>query len=412
MLLVILYTLLGVACVILTLLWVTGKKKLTASSNEINRLHNEVSRISQELVENQKAEELLTQQLQGTAQLVQKLPYGLLTMDATGKILFANLCSLVFMQLTESEAIGQPLNQIVRLKYGESDRLSDLLKEVVSGNKHILFDNYRLLSGKKETTVSGSLIPVNNEGKSRMIMFFYDSTLESEKEADVKTFFSTAAHDLRTPISIIKSAISLLSENEDRLSVTQKKDLFKAVGSASVQLENLINDILNVSRIEQGRLDVKQEAFDMVSLVAGLIKQYEPLAQERKLFIKHDLSVLDLPKVAGDKQRSEEILANLISNALKYTFQGGITISHRQMDMNIITSVSDTGTGIAQENQSLLFKKFQQVGEARRQTTTKSTGLGLYVSQKMARLMRADLCLEKSEPGKGSTFSLVLPIAG
>ena len=176
------------------------------------------------------------------------------------------------------------------------------------------------------------------------------------------------------------------------------------------KLVTLVNEFLNISRLDQGRLEIKTEKFDIVTLTDEVIKDLSLLAKERKLFIHHEPVDKEHRIVIGDPSKSKEVLINLISNAIKYTIQGGLTISHQATATALLTKVTDTGNGIPEEYQGILFKRFTQLDNARLQSTAKGSGLGLYISKKFALLMHGDVYLETSEPGKGSTFTFTLPV--
>jgi signal transduction histidine kinase len=147
----------------------------------------------------------------------------------------------------------------------------------------------------------------------------------------------------------------------------------------------------------------------MVTLTDEVIANLALLARERKLFVQHETDA-EKRLVAGDRAKAAEVLTNLMSNSLKYTIQGGLTITHSSSNTTLTTTITDTGPGIPKELQSLLFKRFGQVGRAREQDPTKGSGLGLYISKRLAELMRGDVQLVKSEPGMGSTFAFILPL--
>jgi PAS domain S-box-containing protein len=266
---------------------------------------------------------------------------------------------------------------------------------------------------------AGEKIPINGSiinitllsGKQNTILYFQDATSIYSEEREEKAFFSAAAHDLRTPLANIRGVIEIFSEQFTSIDKENAKLMLKGASEATMYLITLVNDLLNVLRIDQGRVDIKKEAFDIIELTKSIVEGMSFTARSKHLFLTHEVTDLGLPKVIADKTKTHEILTNLISNAIKYTPQGGVTISHELVGPILITHVRDTGTGINREHQQLLFKKFQQIGNARSQPLSKSTGLGLYISKKFALLMNGDVTLNFSEPQKGSDFILKLPIA-
>jgi len=203
--------------------------------------------------------------------------------------------------------------------------------------------------------------------------------------------------------------VSLLREKFASLSPEKIAEHLRRTDETTERLVKLVNDFLNISRIDQGRLEMKIEKFDMVTLTDEVIANLALLARERKLFVQHETDA-EKRLVAGDRAKAAEVLTNLMSNSLKYTIQGGLTITHSSSNTTLTTTITDTGPGIPKELQSLLFKRFGQVGRAREQDPTKGSGLGLYISKRLAELMRGDVQLVKSEPGMGSTFAFILPL--
>ena len=230
-----------------------------------------------------------------------------------------------------------------------------------------------------------------------------------ERIKEEEAFFSSAAHELRTPLTVIRMTAALLKDKFETLGHDKVTEYLRRMDETGEQLVKLVNDFLNISRIDQGRLVVTRESFDIIALTDEAINDLKLLAKERHLSIDHD-PACDSRTVWGDRTKAKEVLTNLLSNALKYTIQGGITVTHGVQNGMLATKVTDTGAGIPEEYQPLLFKRFQQIGEAHRQASSKSSGLGLYISKKFALLMHGNLILEKSEPNKGSTFTFTLPI--
>ncbi len=258
---------------------------------------------------------------------------------------------------------------------------------------------------------SGTVTPLKNpDGTSSIVLILRDGTQEFKDIEEEKAFFSAAAHELRSPLTTIQAVLSLVVNDFDTLQKDKAREMLKETLEYTAHLMLLVNDYLSVSRIEQGRIELKREPFDLSLLVKEVIGKSEIQAKEHKLYINHTITEL-IPKVMGDRDKTQEILTNLISNGIKYTHQGGIEVTHKIEGSFVATIVSDTGNGIAEENHRLLFRKFQQIGASRSMATTKSTGLGLYIAKKLALLMKGDLVLEKSEPGVGSSFKLLLPLA-
>lgn len=246
-----------------------------------------------------------------------------------------------------------------------------------------------------------------------VIVVMQDITEQKLVERSKDEFFSIASHELRTPLTAIKGNTSMIRDMyADKLTDPDLKQMIDDIHDGSVRLITIVNDFLNISRLEQGRMVFKKEAFDMNEFIASTMKEVMPLAEDKKLAMTYEKPSDELPLAFGDKDRLKEVLINLLSNAVKFTDTGSITIGVSQLASSLKVSVTDTGHGIPVENQNLLFRKFQQASNnILTRDTTSSTGLGLYIAKLIMEGMNGTIVLEKSDVNKGSTFSFTLPIA-
>ncbi|KKU43214.1 MAG: PAS domain S-box [Berkelbacteria bacterium GW2011_GWA2_46_7] len=220
-------------------------------------------------------------------------------------------------------------------------------------------------------------------------------------------FISMASHELNTPLAAIEGYLSMvLDEGMGKIDPKAKEYLNRAYDS-SKRLAELILDLLNVSRIEQGRLKMKFAKSNFASLVESVIKELQLKADTKKLYLKLETSKTELPETFCDPDRIREVFVNLIGNSIKFTEKGGITIKLSKPDDHIRAEVVDTGRGIAAEDQSKLFQKFSQV--KREIDEHQGTGLGLYISKNFVELHKGTIGV-KSEVGRGATFFFEIPI--
>jgi signal transduction histidine kinase len=339
-------------------------------------------------------------------------PFGVILINQNAKINFANPYALKLLESEMDLILGKNFPEIIPLVDKITQPALGIIQQALLGHDGEI-PKWSFLKTRKSTIpVRGMAKTIQtNNGETLVLFVFLNATDDYYEETEEKAFFSGAAHDLRTPLTAIRGFIELVVGSLDKMSPEQIKELLTQANSSVLHLVNLVNDLLNVSRIDMGRIQMTKESFNIVALTRQSIESQSGLLKSKKLFIDYEINDIDIPKVYGDKTKTEEIIINLISNAVKYTQQGGLTITHSVSDSNVITHFKDSGMGISPENQSLLFKKFQQVGESRNQAATKSTGLGLYIAKKFAQLMGGDLVLESSVPGNGSQFAFALPIA-
>lgn len=220
-------------------------------------------------------------------------------------------------------------------------------------------------------------------------------------------FLATMSHELRTPLnSIIGFTGLLLQELAGPLNAEQRKQL-ELVRGSSRHLLALINDVLDISKIEAGELRLRSERFDLRAAVERAAATVRPMAERKQLALELALPPA-LGEAVGDSRRVDQILLNLLSNAVKFTSRGAITVTGQVEGARACVMVADTGIGIAADDLQTLFTPFRQLdtGLARNQ---EGTGLGLVICRRLAELMNGGISVS-SEPGRGSVFTLTLPV--
>ncbi|MBI5614335.1 PAS domain S-box protein [Candidatus Gottesmanbacteria bacterium] len=245
-----------------------------------------------------------------------------------------------------------------------------------------------------------------------IVLLFEDITEARLVERSRDEFFSIASHELRTPLTAIRGNTAMIQDYfKDALKDQELNDMVKDIHESSVRLIDIVNDFLNMSRLELKKLEFKNDFFDVVGMAEDVIKELATTGSEHKLMLSVTKPIGNLPKAYADRDRVKEVLINLIGNSLKFTAEGGVTVSFvRDGESAVRVIVTDTGRGVAPENQALLFRKFQQASDnIFTRDTTKGTGLGLYISRLIIESMKGTIGLDKSEPGKGSVFSFTLP---
>ncbi len=220
-------------------------------------------------------------------------------------------------------------------------------------------------------------------------------------------FLSTVSHELRTPLnSIIGFTDIVLGELSGPLNEEQRRQL-AIVQDSSRLLLALINEILDLSRIEAGRMQFSVEPFDLADVLLRRMKAFASQADAKGLQLHCDFAP-DLGTVTSDPQRVAQIVANLLSNAVKFTESGSVRLSARRDADRVQIEVRDTGAGIAPADLGQLFKPFMQVGDAQGHHR-EGTGLGLAISRHLARALGGDIAVD-SEPGRGTAFTVTLPL--
>lgn len=233
---------------------------------------------------------------------------------------------------------------------------------------------------------------------------------ELKRLDDAKSeFLSIASHQLRTPTTIIKGYISMIREGSfGQVSKPLEESLIK-VQDATERLLNLIENLLDISRIEAGRLEFNIEPVDLAKIAAELLEEFKnkALAKGLKLNV---YCPKDFPKASTDRAKVKEVASNLVDNAIKYTKAGEVSMDLHQEGSSVVFAVSDTGMGIGNEDMGRLFNKFVR-GQNTNATHPEGTGLGLYYARVLMENLGGRIWVESPGKGQGSKFSFSLPLA-
>lgn len=222
-------------------------------------------------------------------------------------------------------------------------------------------------------------------------------------------FFAIASHELRTPLTTIRGNSSILLSYWDQLSNEEHVSMQNDIYDSSVRLIALVNSFLEVSRLEHGKLVIELEEISLKDLIDIVIKDLASLASEKKITLKFRGDIDSYKPVIADRNRLLQVLDNLVSNAIKYSDEGTVTIDVVELDGHTKISVYDNGVGILPKDRIHLFQKFQQASDnALARDSSRSTGLGLYTSQLLMKAMGGKIVYMPNENSKGSIFTATL----
>ncbi|MDB5968115.1 MAG: histidine kinase [Hydrocarboniphaga sp.] len=254
------------------------------------------------------------------------------------------------------------------------------------------------------------LLEDQRDGLARAQATLTDKANELARSNQYKSeFLANMSHELRTPLNSTLILAGLLADNKSGNLTDQQVKFAQTIFSAGNDLLALINDILDLSKIESGKVEVSPEQVLVGSTVEALLKAFEPVAQQKKLRFHVGIDAGTPEYLQTDAQRLGQILKNLLSNALKFTEEGEVSLQvYSASEGRLSFAVRDTGIGIAEQQQDIIFEAFRQAdGSTHRKYG--GTGLGLSISRDLARLLGGDIVVH-SVPGEGSVFTLSLPL--
>lgn len=342
--------------------------------------------------------------------LINSMGDGVIAIDEQQKIVMYNGAALNILDCNASMT-GQYLSEVLKI-VDKTNQLVDVSKIVSSAVTPTYNRDYRLnYSDKSQINLYLSIAPVRlgygQSGSKGWVVLLRDITREKSLEEERDEFISVVSHELRTPIAIAEGNVGNAQVIADKTGdLAQIKEALKQAHDQILFLSGMINDLSTLSRAERGKLTVDIEPINVHDLLTSLKSIYEPQAKDKGLSLALELDP-NLELLQSSQLYVREILQNFITNAIKYTETGSVTVSAKKVDHGTEFAIHDTGIGISKGDQEKVFGKFFR-SEDYRTRKNSGTGMGLYVTMKLARLIKAKITMS-SELNKGSTFKVVVP---
>lgn len=377
---------------------------LTIAFNDIDRSQNEVLESKQKIVDQQNR----------MSTLINNIADAIVSTNISGEISAYNAAFINLLD-TNANLEDAPINDILVLHDTSGQKISMLDVIYDSSAVKVRDDLTAIISGEEirlEITSSAIRSAYQGEGEqasqhSGYIIILRDVTKSKSLEEERDEFISVVSHELRTPITIAEGTLSnteLMMQRDD----IAKDKLIQNVTLAHNQivfLAKMVNDLSTLSRAERGVADTVEE-IDVAEMIHDLYNEYQPQAAERGLGF--DIHMPGKPGfVSASRLYLKELLQNFVTNAIKYTHEGSVTVTVKHQDGHIVFAIKDSGIGISKSDQKRIFEKFYRAEDYRTRETS-GTGLGLYVAEKLAHKIGATIDL-KSRLNHGSTFSISLP---
>ncbi len=345
--------------------------------------------------------------------LINSMSDGVIATDEHGKILSYNAAALDLLD-TNVTLTGQFISDYLMVSNSKDEpvdimdvanktnflqRLSDLSVNYGDHDKVALDINI--------SRISKSNVLAKQQGFTFLLR---DITMQKSLDEERDLFISEVSHELRTPLTIAEGEMSMavMLAEKPEVKIADIKSSVEKAHDQVVFLEDMVNDLSALSRAQRDDKGMDIETFEINDVLKELEETYQPQASKKGLYLKVDIAP-SLPKLTTCRLYFREIMQNFITNAIKYTDQGGITVKGQAIDRdNVIFSVADTGAGISKSEQAKVYQKFWR-SEDPLTRTTGGTGLGLFITAKLAQRIGAELKLE-SKLKEGSTFSIIMPV--
>lgn len=338
---------------------------------------------------------------------------GMILISPDRRITAVNRRFADLFQITITDVIDRSMQHFgadLDQRIGEAGQFREMLYASVGDSERRIEQTFtQIWPQRRELDMVSTPVSTRDGEHVGRVYAFRDVTRERELDRMKSEFVSMVSHELRTPLTSIKGYVDLLLEGEVGALTPDQQEFLEIVGSNAERLVSLINDILDISRIEAGRIALTMAPVDLPSLLERLVISFRPQIEAKRQRLVVDIAP-SVPPARGDAERLTQIFANLISNAHKYTPAGGtLTIRAGAIGNRVVASVADTGIGLSQEEQEQLFTRFYR---AQNRTTQEvgGTGLGLSITRSLVDLHGGTIAVE-STPGKGSTFTVALPQA-
>jgi PAS domain S-box-containing protein len=379
------------------------------SDDEIGQLSREFNKMTERLrrFDQMNIEKIISEKRKSEA-IVDSISDGLIVTDAQMKVMHVNRVVTDLFGGTDHSAVGSPVASVVR-----DERVLSLIRLWSAPERepaeqrvnYLQFDR----SGKQYYfrpklsrifTPEGALYGV--------VTLLQDVTQFKELDRLKSDFIATLSHEFRTPITSINMSIDILNQEIVGPLSAKQKELIDATREDCFRLTKLARELLQLSKLESGKLQLKEEELSIQSVVEFSLRPLQLQFQEKNVHLVSEIAP-GIRKLVADEQQISWVITNLVTNALKYTDSGGtVTIRAKEETDNLFLEVEDTGQGISAEHLETIFDKFVQVKKTS-YSTPGSVGLGLAIAKEIVEMYGGKIWA-RSTPGKGSTFSFVLPL--
>ncbi|HVM77012.1 MAG TPA: ATP-binding protein [Candidatus Paceibacterota bacterium] len=336
---------------------------------------------------------------------INSLPVGFIMLDIHGSGIVSNRAAqdLFRLQRITISDIAQ--------QFGKPFDVTNVFRHVLATKEDEVIQDLPINGMFFRALIVPILLPNARREVIGAVFLFEDVTNQKNLEQSKGSFVAIASHEMRTPLAIIRGNAELMLDDPAIKNSPDASAQIQSILKSTVRLLGIVNDFLDIQNLEQDHIILKIEPVDFVKALKETIADMSQLAERKKLYIVFDEQAAPpIPILQLDKYRLQQIFMNLISNGIHYTDEGGVTLTVTQDGDTVKLLVKDTGIGMELEDQGRLFKKFE-TGKTFLRSKEYGSGMGLYISRILARLMGGDLWLVSSEFGGGSTFGFTIPLS-
>lgn len=354
------------------------------------------------LEDTEKAREQAEEERKRTEEIIASLNDGIFVFDEDRRLSLMNDQAEEFFGVEKEELIGKKVFKFFH--YPELRPLANLLGRKI---ERLFREELKM---EENFILEVSTIPLMSKGKNMgYIVVLHDVSREKVVERMKTEFVSIAAHQLRTPLSAIKWTLRMLLEGDLGDLNEEQQEYVEKTYKSNERMIRLINDLLNVTRIEEGRYLYERTPTNIVEMIQSLVDSYKDEVKKRDIVLEVNKPKEDLPKVEVDPEKVRLAAQNLVENAIKYTLEGGtVTVTIRRVKDEVEISIKDTGIGIPEEQQDRVFSKFFRGVNALKEET-EGSGLGLFITKNIIEAHGGNVWFE-SQVGEGTTFYFTVPL--
>ncbi|TOQ78154.1 ATP-binding protein [Vibrio parahaemolyticus] len=398
---------------------ISGNDEVTRVGEAFNQMSRSLAQAQNKLQQEHQTQQQLSAKISQLAEVAEHARDTIIITHPDGTIAWVNSA---FEQLTEyslEEVVGKSPGELLQGEDTDANTVA-LLSQSVRSHSPVRVEILNYTKSQRPYWVELELSPVFDDGELlRFIAVERDITDRREMEKRLSSaldkskkatqakseFLANMSHEIRTPMNAIMGISEILLENENR---REPRELLLLLHKSANNLVTIINDILDYSKVEAGKLTLVEEEFDLRSLVESCTALCAYQADKKNLKLLVDMPLAMNTVVVGDKGRINQILLNLIGNAVKFTDEGHVLLKVRESELGFDFSVTDTGIGIPEDRLTHIMDKFEQVDTSATRRH-EGTGLGLAISKRLISMYNGELCVH-SDFGKGSCFSFSLQL--